>query len=126
TKINELPQLLNIIIGDMSVVGPRPQARRCFDAFPESTRRSIVQVRPGLSGIGSIVFRGEEDILHGAHDPLTFYDEVVAPYKGRLEEWFIDNQGLRTYIACIVVTMIVVVCPNSSVVWKVFPDIPVP
>src|SRR5690606_21753019 len=57
TKINELPQLLNVLCGDMSIVGPRPQTRRCFDAFPEDSKRAIVRVRPGLSGVGSIVFR---------------------------------------------------------------------
>src|SRR5690606_11811700 len=64
TKINELPQLLNILCGDMSIIGPRPQTRRCFDAFPASTRVAIVQVRPGLSGIGSVMFRDEEAMLH--------------------------------------------------------------
>jgi lipopolysaccharide/colanic/teichoic acid biosynthesis glycosyltransferase len=63
TKINELPQLLNILKGDMSVVGPRPQTRRCFDAFPADSQAEIIKVRPGLSGIGSIVFRGEEDMM---------------------------------------------------------------
>jgi lipopolysaccharide/colanic/teichoic acid biosynthesis glycosyltransferase len=55
SKINELPQLLNILMGDMSVVGPRPQTQRCFDAFPQKSQASIVRVRPGLSGVGSII-----------------------------------------------------------------------
>ena len=72
TKINELPQLLNVFIGHMSLVGPRPQAPRCFDAFPVESQDIIVQVKPGLSGIGPIVFRGEEDILEGYSGTLDF------------------------------------------------------
>ena len=56
TKINELPQLINIFNGNMSIIGPRPQTRRCFDAYPLSSQNEIIKVRPGLSGIGSIVF----------------------------------------------------------------------
>lgn len=126
TKVNELPQLLNILKGDMSLIGPRPQTRRCFDAFPASTREAIVKVRPGLSGIGSIVFRGEEDMLHQHADPMRFYDDVIAPYKGALEEWYVEHAGLRTYLACIFLTAWVVVLPTSSLVWRVFRDLPAP
>lgn len=126
TKINELPQLLNIFLGDMSVVGPRPQTRRCFDAFPGSTRAAIVRVRPGLSGVGSIMFRDEEGLLHAAADPMRFYDDVIAPYKGALEEWYVDNVGLRTYVASIALTAWVVVFPRSRMVWKAFPSLPRP
>jgi lipopolysaccharide/colanic/teichoic acid biosynthesis glycosyltransferase len=94
TKINELPQLLNILFGDMSVIGPRPQTQRCFDAFTATSQAAIVQVRPGLSGIGSIIFRDEENLLHGQADSVRFYDEVIAPYKGALEEWYVVHQGL--------------------------------
>ena len=126
TKINELPQLLNILLGDMSLVGPRPQTRRCFDAFPDSTQRAIVRVRPGLSGIGSIVFRGEEDMLHHHAEPMRFYDEVIAPYKGALEEWYVEHAGLNTYLASIAITAWVVLFPRSGIAWRVFPDLPVP
>ncbi len=125
TKINELPQLLNILFGDMSVVGPRPQTRRCFDAFPESSKRAIILVRPGLSGIGSIVFRDEEELMHERADPASFYDQVIAPYKGRLEEWYVANQGVGTYLKVVGLTVWVVLAPNSQVVWRVFPDLPV-
>lgn len=126
TKINELPQLLNILKGDMSIVGPRPQTRRCFDAFPPSAQQAIKQVRPGLSGIGSIIFRDEEDLMHGHVDATKFYDDVIAPYKGALEEWYVAHQGLRTYMLSIAITAWVVVFPKSSVVWRVFRTLPVP
>jgi len=126
TKINELPQLLNILKGDMSIVGPRPQTQRCFDAFPPPAQQAIQQVRPGLSGVGSIVFRDEEDLMHGHTDAAKFYDEVIAPYKGALEEWYVAHQGLRTYLLSIVITVWVVLFPKSPAMWRAFPTLPVP
>lgn len=124
TKINELPQLLNIFKGDMSVIGPRPQTQRCFNAFPVRSQAEIIKVRPGLSGIGSIVFRDEEELMHASKDPERFYDEVIMPYKGVLEEWYVANQGLWTYLACIFVTAWVVLFPKSTLAWRVFRGLP--
>lgn len=126
TKINELPQLVNVLKGDMSIVGPRPQTRRCFDAFPKCAQDAILQVRPGLSGIGSIIFRAEETLMHGRNDPARFYDEVIAPYKGALEEWYVANQGFRTYVLGIAVTVWVVLVPRSLITWSVFKTLPRP
>ena len=126
TKINELPQLINILNGDMSTIGPRPQTQRCFDAFPMATQRAIVQVRPGLSGVGSIVFRNEEEIMHGHKDPNHFYDNVIMPYKGQLEEWYVENQNIRTYFMLIGLTAWVVCFPASNAVWLVFNGLPQP
>lgn len=126
TKINELPQLINILIGDMSVIGPRPQAQRCFDAFPSDVQVEIVKVHPGLSGIGSIVFRDEENLLHNATDQVAFYDNVIAPYKGELEKWYIHNQSLKNYFLIIFLTAWVVLFSKSPIVWKVFPNLPQP
>ena len=124
TKLNELPQLLNIFKGDMSIIGPRPQTRRCFDAFPARSQAAIIQVRPGLSGIGSIVFRDEEELMHASAEPERFYDEVIMPYKGALEEWYVAHQGLWTYLAAIFATAWVVLFPKSDIVWKLFPGLP--
>lgn len=124
TKINELPQLLNIFKGDMSVIGPRPQTQRCFDAFPTQAQAEIIKVRPGLSGIGSIVFRDEEDMMHAHADPDAFYDNIIMPYKGQLEAWYVEHQGLWAYIMCILLTVWVVLFPKSQVAWKVFPSLP--
>jgi lipopolysaccharide/colanic/teichoic acid biosynthesis glycosyltransferase len=126
TKINELPQLLNILKGDMSIVGPRPQTKRCFDAFPAASQAEIVKVRPGLSGAGSIVFRDEEELMHASTDPNRFYDETIMPYKGQLEEWYVEHQGLRTYLMCIVLTAWVVLFPKSQAAWRVLPGLPLP
>jgi len=126
TKINELPQLINILKGDMSVIGPRPQTQRCFDAFPETSQRAIITVRPGLSGIGSVVFRGEEDMMHAAGDPDRFYDHVIMPYKGALEEWYVQNPGAHTYLLLIAITAWVVARTRSPIIWRAFPNLPPP
>ena len=126
TKVNELPQLFNVFIGHMSLVGPRPQAPRCFDAFPVESQNIIVQVKPGLSGIGPIVFRGEEDILEGHSGTLDFYDNVIGPYKGEVEAWYVGKQGLITYFFLILLTVWVVIFPKSDLVWRLFKDLPSP
>lgn len=126
TKINELPQLINILKGDMSIVGPRPQAKRCFDAFPKDVQEEIIKVHPGLSGVGSIIFRDEENMLQNSYDQVEFYDGVIAPYKGELEKWFIQNQNAWNYFLIICITVWVVVFPKSRIVWKIFNDLPAP
>jgi len=124
TKINELPQLLNIFFGNMSVIGPRPLTSQTFNSYSFSTQEIVKRVRPGLSGIGSIIFRGEEDIMHGASASIDFYDRVIAPYKGKLEEWFILNKGLYIYFLAIFVTVLAVLIPSTQIAWKVFKDLP--
>ena len=126
TKLNELPQLLNVFIGHMSLVGPRPQAPRCFDAFPVESQDIIVQVKPGLSGIGPIVFRGEEDILEGHSGTLDFYNNVIGPYKGDVEAWYVGRQGLIAYFSLILLTVWVVLFTKSDLVWRLFKDLPSP
>lgn len=124
SKLNELPQLLNILKGDMSVIGPRPQTSRCFEAFPERSRQTIQKVRPGLSGIGSIVFRGEEDLMDDAENADKLYDEVIMPYKGRLEEWYVEHQNVGLYLFLIFLTAWVVVFSKSRLHWRLFPSLP--
>ena len=126
TKINELPQLLNIFFGDMSVIGPRPLTSQAFETYSDNTKCLIKKVRPGLSGIGSIVFRDEEEIMHGATGSIDFYENVIAPYKGELEEWFVSNKSLYIYFVAIFVTAWAVLIPSTKIVWRVFKDLPKP
>jgi lipopolysaccharide/colanic/teichoic acid biosynthesis glycosyltransferase len=126
TKLNELPQLLNVLRGDMSIVGPRPQTRRCFDAFPLRSREEIVKVRPGLSGVGSIVFRDEEGLMHASQEPERLYDQVIMPYKGQLEEWYVSHKGLGTYFKCIFLTAGAILVPGSRMTWRLLVDLPPP
>ena len=126
TKINELPQLLNIFFGDMSVIGPRPLTAQTFGSYSTTTQNAVKQVRPGLSGVGSIIFRGEEEIMHGATASVDFYDTVIAPYKGALEEWFVSNKSLYIYFMAIFTTIWAVLFSKTKIAWIVFKDLPEP
>ena len=126
TKINELPQLFNIFFGDMSLIGPRPLTAQTFGSYSESTQTVIKQVRPGLSGVGSIIFRGEEDIMHVVTASVDFYDDVIAPYKGALEEWFVSNKSLHIYFIAIFTTVWAVLFPKTKLAWTVFKGLPEP
>ena len=126
TKINELPQLINILIGDMSVIGPRPLTQNTFSTYSLSVQETIKRVRPGLSGVGSIIFRGEEEIMHGMSASIDFYKNVISPYKGALEEWFVINKSLYLYFLCIILTIWVVIRPSSKASWRAFKGLPEP
>lgn len=126
TKLNELPQLFNVFVGDMSLIGPRPQAKPHFDVFPDAFKQKLVSVRPGLSGIGSVVFRDEESILERAADKQWFYAHVIAPYKGAVECWYIDRYSIWLYLALIVLTVLAIVFPSSRVHRIFFRQLPTP
>jgi lipopolysaccharide/colanic/teichoic acid biosynthesis glycosyltransferase len=125
TKINELPQLLNIFVGQMSFIGPRPQARQHYDLYIGEVKEVINRIPPGLSGIGSIIFRNEEVILDQIiGDRNNFHDTVVAPYKGRLEIWYCNHRGLRVNFLLIVITGWMLFQPQSNIVFHLFKDLP--
>jgi lipopolysaccharide/colanic/teichoic acid biosynthesis glycosyltransferase len=114
TKINELPQLLNILKGDLSIIGPRPQTFRYYNCYREEDREFIAQVRPGLSGVGSILFRDEESLIAQVPDPIRFDDEVIMPYKGQIERWFVCQQSPSLYFELILTTVLVVLWPSRG------------
>lgn len=124
TKLNELPQLLNVFVGEMSLVGPRPMVPNTFADYPQEKKATICSVRPGLSGIGSIVFRDEEKYLDRMADPRSFYREEIIPYKAELECWFVNNQSLLLYFRIILITLWVVLFPKSRIVNTMFKDLP--
>jgi lipopolysaccharide/colanic/teichoic acid biosynthesis glycosyltransferase len=124
TKLNELPQLWNIFIGDMSVVGPRPMVLNTYAHYPEEARLKLNTIRPGLTGIGSIVFRDEERYLADRDDPMEFYREHIIPYKSDLELWFVKNNTLWLYIKIVFITTWVVIRPQSNIIESVFADLP--
>ena len=126
SKLNELPQLINVFLGDMSLIGPRPLTENNFNFYSDDVKTKISIVRPGLSGIGSIVFRSEETILAGVEDREAIYRDVIAPYKGELESWFVANISLLLYIKLIWLTLRVVVLPSSVDTWSIIPSLPKP
>lgn len=124
TKINELPQLINIFIGQMSIIGPRPQAKRHYDLYSEEVKSAIDTVAPGLSGLGSVAFRDEEDMLNAVTDRDAFHDTVIAPYKGALEVYFVNHRNLVTYFKLIWLTVLAVLKPSSKAWKKTFKRLP--
>ena len=128
SKINELPQLLNIIIGDMSVVGPRPVMKASFEAYPSKIQEVIYNVKPGLTGIGSIIFRDEEDLISNVKndggDIWDFYKNTIYPFKGEVEIWYQNNKSFFLDIKLIFITLWVIFSPNSKIYEKLFKDLP--
>jgi len=126
TKINELPQLFNILRGDISLVGPRPLVEQDFQAYPETIRDRIYNVKPGLTGIGSIIFRDEESIISAVkdEDPHEFYKRIIAPYKGELEMWYQSNNSFLLDLQLIFMTAWVILVPTSKLYEKWFKDLP--
>lgn len=108
TKLNELPQLFNIFKGDMSVIGPRPLHKKQFSFYSKEHQDIIASTMPGLSGIGSIVFRDEERILQSSLDPDTTYKKKISPVKGTLEKWYVENKSIYLYFKLILLTVIAV------------------
>ena len=125
TKINELPQLINILKGDMSIIGPRPMVRKGYDSYPEDVRKCIDKLRPGLSGIGSVVFRDEEYYISQTVDPIRYYNEKIQPVKGELEKWYFHHQSF--YVDCMIIflTCWVILFPKSNLVYRIFKNLPV-
>ena len=125
TKLNELPQLINILKGDMSVIGPRPLVDKTFAPYPEHVKANIYDSKPGLSGIGSIIFRDEEKLLtETTMDKSEYYAQFISPYKGELELWYQKNLSFSTDVLLIFLTVWVIVFPESQLPFKVFKDLP--
>lgn len=125
TKLNELPQIFNVIIGQMTIVGPRPQMMADFIKFPKHIQASLYNVKPGITGIGSIIFRDEETWISNADgDKHEFYKQHIAPYKGELELWYQNHLSFYTDVMLIFLTAWVILFSKSNLVFKVFKDLP--
>lgn len=123
TKINEIPQLLNIVAGDMSIIGPRPLTPGIAAMFDASHWQALAHLRPGLSGIGSVVFRDEERLLEGHADRQAVYRATIVPHKAALERWYATHQSLGVDLRLIVLTMLAVVHPGVDAA-RWFDDLP--
>ena len=125
TKLNELPQILNVLNGSMSIVGPRPLVQSTFDAYPEEVQKEIYKSKPGITGVGSIIFRDEEKLISECNmDPAVFYRQVIAPYKGEVELWYNNNKSILTDIKLIFITAWVILFPKSNIIYRWFPTLP--
>lgn len=125
SKINELPQIFNVIIGNMSIVGPRPQMQVDFDKFPIDKRNEIYKSQPGITGIGSIIFRDEEKWISDFDgNKHKFYKDKIAPYKAEVEIWYYQNRSVFIDLKLIFLTAWVIIFPNSNVVYKLFKSLP--
>jgi len=130
TKLNELPQVLNVLFGDMSIVGWRPLVPRGFSDYSDHIRENIVKQKPGITGIGSIVFRDEEAIVTAADqagkDLRACYREDILPYKGAVELWYNEHRGMLMDLKIIFLTAYSIVSPGSNLLYKWFPGLPRP
>lgn len=125
SKLNELPQLLNIFLGDMSFVGPRPLMKSGFERYSQELQSKVYNVPPGLTGIGSVVFRDEELIVtKSILPPHETYSQLIAPHKGALELWYQAHRNFGTDFMILFLTGWYVFFPKSNLVYKIFPSLP--
>lgn len=127
TKLNELPQIINILKGDISIVGPRPLVLNDFKAYPKNIQDIIYDVKPGLTGLGSLIFRDEEKIISENSDhknPHKYYKKYIAPYKGSLELYYQKNKSLILDFKIIFLTALVIIFPESKLYEKWFVNLP--
>lgn len=102
-KLDELPQLFNVLKGEMSLVGPRPEVRRYVEEY-NSQQKTVLNVKPGITDYASISFVDENDILAASDDPEKSYIEEVMPEKLKLNQKFIENPSFGNYVKVIFLT----------------------
>jgi len=126
SKVNELPQLFNILKGDMSFVGLRPLPLSDFKDYPVHIQDSIYNIVPGLTGIGSLVFRDEERyFIQSNLSPKEINRQMIAPYKGALELWYYHHQSFPVDLKILILTAWSILFKNTDMVYKSFPDLPI-
>ena len=113
-KIDELPQLWNTLVGEMSLVGPRPLTSRAFHCYSPRVQEIVKSMRPGVTGVGSLVFRNEDRILAQVPgDPKEYYDKVIIPLKGQLETWYFAHRSVSVDLLILACTLVAVPWPRS-------------
>lgn len=104
TKLDEFPQLWNVVRGDMSLVGPRPEIGKWVDVYPDRWRK-VLSIRPGITDPASLIYRDEETFLSGFADPDKAYREIVLPHKLDIYEQYVDNRSLIGDLGLILKTL---------------------
>ncbi len=115
TKINELPQLWNVLIGEMSLVGPRPVTLNQFGLYSADAAAVIAKVKPGITGVSALVFRAEERLLAGRANPREFHSQALLPRKAKLESWYSENRTFLIDVTVLLLTACVVLKPSSRI-----------
>ena len=109
TKLDEVPQLINVVRGDMSLVGPRPEVREYVDLWSDEDRMVILSVRPGITDPATVLLRREEELLASQSDPEKYYRQVLLPDKARLYRDYVRTQSLRGDLGLIIRTLVSIV-----------------
>ncbi|MDD3743905.1 MAG: sugar transferase [Lentimicrobiaceae bacterium] len=125
SKVNEIPQLINIFLGNMSVVGPRPLMKVDFLKMSPEVQERFYTCKPGLTGIASLIFRDEEKYYSNTQMEHHEFDRLyIIPFKGELEAWYAKHCSFTTDLLIILLTATSIFYPNPSIVYKAFPDLP--
>ncbi len=125
SKINELPQIINVLNGTMSIVGARPLMPQSFEQYSDQVKAVIYNTPPGITGIGSLIFRDEETIIdRSGMDPRFFYEKFILPYKGDLEIWYQENKTILLDLKIIFLTAYLIPFSDSKIVETSFKNLP--
>ena len=107
-KLDELAQLINVFLGDMSLVGPRPEVRKYVDMYTDEQRK-VLSVRPGITDYASIEYMDENVLLEKSADPDKTYVEEILPAKIKLNMRYIENKSVKEYFKIIFLTIVKIV-----------------
>ena len=107
-KLDELPQLINVLVGDMSLVGPRPEVRKYVDLYTDEQQK-VLSVKPGITDYASIEYMDENEILGKSTDPEKTYIEEIMPEKIKYNMKYINNKSLFEYFKIILLTVLKIV-----------------
>ncbi len=115
-KLDELTQLWNVLIGDMSLVGPRPNVERGTEVYT-NLEKKLLSVRPGITDFSSIVFSDEGEILKDTNSPDFTYNKLIRPWKSRLGLVYVDNQTIWLDFKLILITLLAIISKQAALKW---------
>ena len=104
-KLDELPQLINVIKGEMSLVGPRPELKKFVDLYTDE-QRLVISIRPGVTDLASIEYRNENELLEGKDDPIGYYIQEIMPHKLELNRYYLQHQSLKLDVQILFMTAV--------------------
>lgn len=120
SKLNEIPQFINVLRGEMSLIGYRPLVEIDMQTYSKEEKKKITKHAPGLSGLSSLYFFNEEDLFIN-RDPRKIYSEKIAPLKLKIDLWYSDNYTLANYLKLIFITPVILLIRRKSLLENLFP-----